>query len=51
VVAAPGEGKKLMEKWLVCADPAIRRIMQENLKKNRLVRMDVAWVEKWRVKK
>jgi hypothetical protein len=50
VVAAPDEGKKLMEKWLVCADPAIRRIMQENLKKNRLIRMDAAWVEKWRGK-
>jgi hypothetical protein len=51
VVAAPQEGKRLMEKWFSCADPAIRRMMQENLKKNRLVRMDAAWVEKWRVKK
>jgi hypothetical protein len=51
VVAAPDAGKRLMEKWLVCADPAIRRIMQENLKKNRLIRRDAAWVEKWQVKK
>ncbi len=51
VVAIPDEGKKLMEKWLACADPAIRRMMQENLKKNRLVRLDAAWVEKWLVKK
>jgi hypothetical protein len=51
VVAAPDAGKRLLEKWLVCADPAICRIMQENLKKNRLIRMDAAWVEKWRVKK
>jgi hypothetical protein len=51
VVAAPKEGKRLMEKWFSCADPAIRRTMQENLKKNRLIRMDAAWVEKWRVKK
>jgi len=37
-----------MEKWLACPDRIIRRIMQENLKKNRLVRMDAGWVEKWR---
>ena len=47
VVAAPEAGKRLMEKWLVCANPVIRRVMQENLKKNRLVRMDAAWVKKW----
>ncbi len=46
--AAPEQGKRLMEKWLACPDPGIRKIMQENLKKNRLVRMDAAWVEKWR---
>jgi hypothetical protein len=39
-----------MEKWLACPDHAIRRLMQENLKKNRLLRMDPAWVEKWRKK-
>ena len=48
VAAAPEEGKRLMEKWLTCPDRAIRRIMQENLKKNRLARLDPAWVEKWR---
>jgi hypothetical protein len=48
VVAAPEAGKPLMEKWLSCNDPIIRRVMQENLKKNRLLRMDPAWVEKWR---
>jgi hypothetical protein len=47
VVAAPEQGKRLMEKWLACPDPAIRRIMHENLKKTRLVRLDAAWVEKW----
>ena len=26
----------------------LRRVMQENLKKNRLMGMDAAWVEKWR---
>ena len=49
VVAAPVEGKRLMEKWLSCPDQHIRRIMQENLKKNRLIRLDPAWVEKCRV--
>jgi hypothetical protein len=37
-----------MEKWLACNDRIIRRVMQENLRKKRLVRMDAAWVEKWR---
>lgn len=50
VVALPAEGKTLMEKWLVTPDKDIRWIMQENLKKARLVRMDAAWVEKWRRK-
>jgi hypothetical protein len=48
VAAAPEAGKPLMEKWLTCEDRVIRRVMQENLKKNRLVRMDAAWVGKWR---
>ena len=51
VVTAPQAGKRLMEKWLVCPDPVIRRVMQDNLKKIRLVRMDADWVEKWREKK
>jgi len=48
VVAAPLEGKRLMEKWLTCDDRIICRVMQENLKKNRLVRLDAVWVERWR---
>ena len=51
VAAAPQAGKRLMEKWLSCPDHVIQRVMQENLKKNRLVRMDAAWVEKWREQK
>ena len=47
VAAAPHPGKTLMEKWLVSPDPILRRVMQENLKKNRLLRMDAAWVRKW----
>lgn len=51
VVAVPEQGKLLMEKWLACPDHAIHRIMQENLKKNRLFRLDAAWVVKWRNRK
>ena len=49
VAALPETGKPLMEKWLTSADPDIRWIMAENLKKNRLVRMDAAWVARWSV--
>ena len=48
VAALPVEGKKLMEKWLGKHDKDIQWIMQENLKKNRLERMDVEWVARWR---
>jgi hypothetical protein len=48
VVALPDEGKTLMEKWLVHPDRDVQWIMKENLKKQRLVRMDAVWVEKWR---
>jgi len=46
VAAIPARGKPLIEKWLASSDPAIRRVMLENLKKNRLLRMDSAWVQK-----
>jgi hypothetical protein len=48
VAALPDAGKPLMERWLVSRDPDICWIMRENLKKNRLVRMDAAWVARWR---
>ncbi|MBI1879917.1 MAG: hypothetical protein HYR94_17135 [Chloroflexi bacterium] len=48
VVALPAEGQQMMERWLVSDDRDISWIMQENLKKQRLTRMDAAWVEKWR---
>lgn len=51
VAAFPEEGKERMEKWLVNTDKEIRWIMQENLKKNRLLRMDRHWVEYWRASK
>ncbi len=47
VAALPAEGKALMEKWFHSLDKDIRWIMKENLKKNRLSRMDADWVRKW----
>ena len=47
VAALPDAGKPLMEKWLTSSDPDIRWIMRENLKKNRLVKMDAGWVAVW----
>jgi hypothetical protein len=44
VVARPEIGKPLMKKWLAHPDPDAGWVMRENLKKNRLVRMDPAWV-------
>jgi hypothetical protein len=44
VAALPEAGKPLMEKWLESEDKNILWIMQENLKKNRLVKMDSNWV-------
>jgi hypothetical protein len=48
VAALPDAGKRLMENWLASTDPDVRWIMRENLKKNRLVRMDAMWVDRWR---
>jgi hypothetical protein len=45
VAALPGEGKALMEKWLANPDKDVQWVMKENLKKNRLVRIDPIWVE------
>ena len=47
VAALPGEGKTKMEKWLARSDKDVRWIMKENLKKQRLTRMDAKWVKKW----
>jgi len=49
-VAAPEEGKKLFGKWFVNKDKDIRWIMKENLKKNRLMKMDPDWTEHWQTK-
>lgn len=45
VAAFPEVGKPMMERWLGCNDKDIHWIMKENLKKNRLVKMDAAWVK------
>lgn len=45
VVALPGLGKPMMEKWLESKDKDISWMMKENLKKNRLIKMDADWVK------
>ncbi len=45
VAASPEEGKKAMEKWFSSEDKDVLWIMKENLRKNRLSRMDAEWVE------
>jgi hypothetical protein len=50
VSALPEEGKPLMEKWLTSRSGNVRWIMKENLKKNRLVKMDAMWVKACNVK-
>jgi len=47
VVALPEDGKRLMQKWLMNPDKDAQWIMQENLKKARLERMDALWVKRW----
>ncbi|WP_226846855.1 hypothetical protein [Dehalogenimonas etheniformans] len=47
VAALPSKGKSMMEKWFLSYDPDIRRIMKENLSKNRLIKMDGEWVGRW----
>ena len=44
VAALPDAGKPLIEKWLSSKDKDIRWVMKENLKKNRLIKMDADWV-------
>ena len=47
VVANPAFGKPLMERWLQSDDRDITWLMRANLKKDRLKRMDAAWVAEW----
>lgn len=46
MAASPGKGKKLFEKLLTESDPGIRWILKENLKKNRLRKMDAEWTDR-----
>ena len=43
-VAHPKKGKKLIEKWVKSKDKDVNWIMKENMKKNRLIKMDREWV-------
>ena len=45
VVALPETGKPMMEKWLNSPNNDIRWMMKENLKKNRMIKMDPNWVK------
>ena len=47
VAALPVVGKPAMEKWLVTLDADVAWLMRENLKKDRLKRMDAKWVKEW----
>ena len=47
VAAYPEKGKAAIEKWFGSNDRDVIWIMKENLKKNRLARVDAAWVKKW----
>lgn len=44
VAACPDAGKPALETWLSCGDRDVIWVMKENLKKDRLARMDAAWV-------
>jgi hypothetical protein len=46
IAALPEVGKPMMEQWLSSGDKDIRWMMKENLKKNRLVKMDATWVKR-----
>jgi hypothetical protein len=45
VAALPDMGKPMMENWLESQNKDVRRVMKENLQKNRLIRMDAKWVK------
>jgi hypothetical protein len=44
VAAAPDDGKRVMARWFRSEDPDVLWIMRENLGKDRLARLDPAWV-------
>jgi hypothetical protein len=46
IAAAPESGKPAFEGWLSTADADVRWMLRENLKKNRLRKLDAGWVER-----
>lgn len=50
VAASPAAGKVMMEKWFASDDRDVLWIMRENLKKDRLARIDASWVSRWQKK-
>ncbi len=46
-MSASGRGKPLLVKWLQSTDRDAAWLARENLRKNRLKRMDAAWVARW----
>jgi len=50
IVALPDEGKQRFEKLVAYDDKDIKWIMRENLKKDRLKRMDQEWTESMKQK-
>jgi len=50
VAYLPQVGRGRIERWFASPDPDLRWVMRENLKKNRLERMDAAWVDYWKVR-
>lgn len=43
VAASPPAGKQYLEKWVASTDRDVRAVMKENLRKNRLTKIDPAW--------
>ena len=50
IVKHPDEGKKRFEAWIGSEDKDINWIVRENLKKNRLNKMDEAWTQECKLK-
>ena len=48
VAALPAAGKRMIEKWFGSDDKDVIWILRENLKKNRLLKMDTRWTRTWR---
>ena len=48
VAELPVKGRPAMEKWLMSNDRDVRWIMRGTSKKDRLLRIDSTWVERWR---